>query len=496
MKFSTSLSKLALSLLTLVVLSGYSDVAGQASGPLRLHPQNPHYFLYQNKPTVIVGSGEHYGAVVNLDFDYRKYLQATARDGMNTTRLFTGAYIEKLGDFGIKKNTLAPAEGRAILPWKRSNTAGYTLGGNKFDLEQWDDAYFARLKDFMDEANRNGVIVEVCLFSAHYGAGWNYSPFNPKNNVNNTNEVASVLVNTLDNGNILPYQEKYVRKIVQELNGYNNIYFEIQNEPWAESPDKVMTRNEYGPADDWRMQHQVVSQKSNDWHRRVAEWIIDEEKKLPKKHLISQNISNFSYPITEPDPNISIFTFHYAFPEAVYANYHLNRVIGFNETGFAGSKDETYRRQAWRFMMAGGGLFNHLDYSYSVGAEDGLDTSYEAPGGGSPALRAQFKTLRTFFEGIDFVSLRPDQLVVKAAPGSTTYALSDGRSQWVIYVEQLSVKGYPLTLNVPKGTYQAEWTDVVTGQKLKTTTVTNGLLSVPESSSDKVVVIRSSAAKK
>ena len=36
---------------------------------LQLLPQNPHYFQYQGKPTVIVGSGEHYGAVMNLDFN-------------------------------------------------------------------------------------------------------------------------------------------------------------------------------------------------------------------------------------------------------------------------------------------------------------------------------------------------------------------------------------------------------------------------------------------
>ncbi|HEV7347292.1 DUF6298 domain-containing protein [Telluribacter sp.] len=486
----------AFSLLAVLYLAEQLPAFGQTSGPLQLHPQNPHYFQYQNKPLVLVGSGEHYGAVINLDFDYKKYLQATAQDGMNTTRLFTGAYIEKLGDFGIQKNTLAPAEGRVILPWKRSGTGGYTLGGNKFDLNQWNEEYFARLKDFMTVANQQGVVVEICLFSAHYGGGWNYSPFNPKNNVNNTNEIGSVLVNTLENGNILAHQEKYVRKLVLELNGFTNFYLEIQNEPWAEAPDKVMNRNEYGPAEDWKMQYQVVSKKSDDWHRRVAQWIKDEEKSLANKHLISQNISNFSYPITEADPNISIFTFHYALPEAVRENYHLNRVIGFNETGFAGSKNETYRRQAWRFMMVGGGLFNQLDYSYSVGSESGQDTSYKAPGGGSPALRAQFKIMKNFLNGLNLPTLQPDLSVVKAAPGTHTTALSDGKSQWVIYLEQVSVKGYPLTLNLPRGTYQAEWMDVTTGQKLPATTVTNGQLPVPESTSDKVVVIRAASARK
>ena len=29
--------------------------------PLALHPENPHYFLFRGKPTVLVTSGEHYG---------------------------------------------------------------------------------------------------------------------------------------------------------------------------------------------------------------------------------------------------------------------------------------------------------------------------------------------------------------------------------------------------------------------------------------------------
>jgi len=30
--------------------------------------------------------------------------------------------------------------------------AGYRNGGNRFDLETWDEAYFARLKDFVATA--------------------------------------------------------------------------------------------------------------------------------------------------------------------------------------------------------------------------------------------------------------------------------------------------------------------------------------------------------
>jgi len=43
-----------------------------AAGPIALHPDNPHYFKWRGKAAVISTSGEHYGAVLNLDFNYRR----------------------------------------------------------------------------------------------------------------------------------------------------------------------------------------------------------------------------------------------------------------------------------------------------------------------------------------------------------------------------------------------------------------------------------------
>src|SRR3954466_8071077 len=92
-----------------------------AGPPLQLHPENPHYFLWRGKPTVLITSGEHYGALLNLDFDYRKYLDTLAADGMMLTRVFSGAYVEPEGAFNIARNTLAPLPGRFISPWARSS---------------------------------------------------------------------------------------------------------------------------------------------------------------------------------------------------------------------------------------------------------------------------------------------------------------------------------------------------------------------------------------
>jgi hypothetical protein len=59
-----------------------------AAAPIRLHPDNPHYFLFRGRTTVLITSGEHYGSVLNPDFDYRKYVATLAADGLNYTRLF------------------------------------------------------------------------------------------------------------------------------------------------------------------------------------------------------------------------------------------------------------------------------------------------------------------------------------------------------------------------------------------------------------------------
>ena len=111
--------------------------------PLALHPDNPHYFLYRGRPTVLVSSAEHYGAVLNRDFDFHKYLAELEAHGLNQTRTFAGAYCESPGSFNIARNTLAPAEGKFLCPWARSDTPGYPNGGNKFDLSRFDGAYFA-----------------------------------------------------------------------------------------------------------------------------------------------------------------------------------------------------------------------------------------------------------------------------------------------------------------------------------------------------------------
>ncbi len=446
-----------------------SSTALLRAEPIRLHPANPHYFLFQGKAVALVTSGEHYGAVLNADVDYRKYLATLEADGLNYTRLFGGSYVEAPGkSFGILRNDLAPLPGRFVAPWMSRD--------GKLDLNTWNPEFFRRYHEFLGEAARRGIVVEVTLFSSQYGeAQWSLSPFNPANNVNRIDAIDWKKVNTLENGQILGFQERYTRKLVHEANEFDNVIFEIQNEPWSDRPVLADVVNPYlfPPArDQYPNSIDVADALSLAWQARVAEWITSEESSLPRKHLLAQNYSNFVAPIRQLVPHVSLVNFHYAYPQAATVNYGFGLAIGYDETGFLGQDDRAYLRQAWNFLLAGGSTFDSLDYSFTPGHEDGADTEKNGPGGGSPTFRHQLRILVEFLRTLPLVSLAPDTTTVKHAGGTFPHVLSNTDGVYAMYLDGSGP--VDLRLELPHGDYAGEWLDVRTGEKVPVARFTLG----------------------
>ncbi len=427
--------------------------------PLCLHPRNSHYFLFREKPVVLIGSTEHYGAVMNLDFDYIKYLDELASFGLNITRTFSGIYVEPQGAFNIAKNTLAPGQGKFICPWARSSEPGYPGGGNKFDLTKWDPEYFARLKDFIAEAGKRNIVVELDLFSNFYDTvQWKLSPLYYSNNINGFKPVEDHReILSLRHPRLLKIQEEMVKKILEECNSFDNLYYEVCNEPYFGDKEALDT-----------------------WEEHMTGIIDGIEKGLPEKHLISQNIENGSMKIVNPHPAVSIFNFHYAAPPVTVAmNYELNKPIGDNETGFRGTADAHYRKEGWDFMTAGGALYNNLDYSFTTENEDGSFRFPETqPGGGGKSLRNQLRILIEVFREIDFIRMKPVEYLQKAQlpKNASVKILEEAGKQYLIYINntasektdslssgQTTSEGISLPINLPAGNYKYEWIDPVSG---------------------------------
>ena len=411
----------------------------RAAEPIALHPVNPHVFNFRGKPTILVGSTEHYGAVLNLDFDSAPYLDELQRSGLNLTRLFSGTYREVPGTFNIRDNTLAPKPGRFLCPWARA--------GERFDLQHWDDAYFERLRSFLAEASARGVVVELSLFCPLYeDALWNVNPMNARNNVNGVGNCPRTEVFTKTHADLLAVQEALVRKIVSELKDFDNLFYEICNEPY------------FGGV-------------TLDWQAHIAATIADAENERSHRHLIAQNIANGKARVENPDPHVSILNFHYASPpDTVGLNYGLGRPIGDDETGFRGTGDRVYRVEAWDFLLAGGTLFDNLDYSFTTDHEDGTaPVADPTPGGGGPTLRTQLKILKDFLEGFDFLHMAPDtRSIATVLPEDhppSLRVLSEPGKAYAIYVH--GGTWTEIAIDVPPGNYRAEWVEPRTGKVAK-----------------------------
>jgi hypothetical protein len=414
--------------------------------PLKLHPDNPHYLWFDGKPAVLITSGEHYGAVLNTEFDYGPYLDELKAHTFNLTRTFAGTYREVPGSFKIVDNTLAPAPGKYLCPWARSDVPGAADGGNKFDLARWDGAYFKRLKDFIAQAGKRGIVVELVLFCTFYDdALWKINPMNTANNVNDVEAVGREQVFTPKNVKLVAFHDALVRKIATELRDADNLYYEVCNEPYFAG----VTR---------------------EWQEHIIATLVDAETKLPHRHLIAQNIANGAAKIEKPNKHVSIFNFHYATPPTtVGINYALDRVIGDDETGFKGTGDFAYRSEAWDFVIAGGAIYSNLDYSFTPKHPDGTFKVTTSPGGGGQPLRKQLAILKRFIEGFELVRMAPHNEVIAAGipAKATARCLAEPGKAYAIYIKGGTQAKLKLTL--PAGTYTAEWLDTQSGAVTRTT---------------------------
>lgn len=415
--------------------------------PLSRHPDNPHYFLFRGKPTVLITSGEHYGAVLNRDFDYVPYLDTLAACEYNQTRLFSGTYRELPGSHNIENNTLAPEPASYLCPWQ-CVARGPTGEPLKWDLTEWDPVYWERLHHFVAEASHRGIVVEFVFFCYFYNDTlWRAGPMHPDNNINDLTVESRSHVYGLDHPEILTLQEALIRKTVTELNGYDNVFYEIINEPYS-SRDGA---------------------RYLDWQHHLVDVLVGTEAALPNQHLIAINYENCVLRIDTPHPEVSILNFHYAYPEAVAWNYHLNRPIADDETGFKGATPTPYRTEVWAFMLSGGAAISHLDYSFTVAHPDGTAPIVgSTPGHGGPEWRSQLTALKRFLDDLDLLAMapHPETIILGNKAHVRAAVLAEVGQAYAVYLWG-SGASLDLTVTLPAGDYDVTWINPADGRVLK-----------------------------
>lgn len=446
--------------------------------PVSICPQNMHYYCMNGQPVLLITSAEHYGSVVNGDFDYIPYLDKLKAYGLNYTRIYAGAMFETY-DKWVVGNPLGLTSQSMVVPWARSGVSGYMLGGNKFDLDHWNPKYFARLKDFITKAGERGITVEICFFNSQYTDTWPISPLYYQNNVQGVGNNSFLDAQTLKNAGLVRRESEYVGKITREVNPFDNVILEICDECASSGPGAgaVLT----GP-----------------WVSHMVDVVRNTEKSLPKKHLLAQEVEGiFGGPMDfSMDPRVQIIVGQYLWKadynelrgemgglRALDSKYNLNKPIEMNETNwyplwYVGDKIADSRVEAWEFVVGGGAGFNQLNGSYTP----------EDPAGNSPDnahILTALRSLKGFMESFDYVRMSQDRnFIVGGIPMGMIYrVLSEPGKQYAVYMHhsQLVQEGHSykvtpgnyketLVLDLPRGNYQADWVNpsdgsIITSEK-------------------------------
>lgn len=232
-----------LSVLLLIVAFPSSLFAAATSGPLRVSTANPRYFA-DGTGKIVLLTGSHtwaslqdYGAASPAPvFDFNGYLNILAQNNHNFVRLWAWENTRwapwTSGDFNYSPS-----------PYARPGPGTAADGAAKFDLTQFNQAYFDRLRARVIAARDRGIYVSVMLFQgwsieSKISGGnnpWLAHPFRAANKINGINgdpngDGQGTEVHTLAVPAATAFQEAYVRKVVDTVNDLDNVLYEVANE--------------------------------------------------------------------------------------------------------------------------------------------------------------------------------------------------------------------------------------------------------------------------
>jgi hypothetical protein len=248
-----SLAWLGLALACATLPAAVSSAAAPAPRPdrtLRVLPSNPRYFTDgSGRAVYLTGSHVWWNLAGDETFDfclrdpasrfsYDAYLDDLTRHGHNFFRLWAYELI--------RWNSCGRIVSLDFHPWARTGSGLAADGKPRFDLGRFNPAYFSRLRDRVAKAQRRGFYVSVMLFEGwavqfeEDGWGWKGHPFNPLNNANGLDadvngDGRGLEIHSLADPRVLAIQEAYVRRVIDTVNGFDNVLYEIANESGVHS---------------------------------------------------------------------------------------------------------------------------------------------------------------------------------------------------------------------------------------------------------------------
>jgi len=336
------------------------------------------------------------------------------------------------------------------MPYLRPGPALALDGKPKFDLTQFDPAYFARMRTRVIQAGQRGIYVSIMLFDGWSiegkglatGNPWPGHPFNRNNNINGidgdpNNTGEGLATHTLAIPTVVALQEAYVRRVIDAVNDLDNVLYEISNESRAG-----------GGAEEWEA-HMIAVIKQY-------------EATKPKQHPVGMTA------LWPGGTNATLFA---SSADWIAPNGSLDqpasdgsKVILLDTDHLCGiCLDESW---VWKSLTRGLNpmLMDPFDGAYAptAGHYNLSDPLWEL-------VRTNLGYARTFADRMNLIAMQPhDQLA------STGYCLANVGVEYLVYLPAGGTVPVTVNLTGVTGTRTVEWFNPTTGTTTAGGTTTGG----------------------
>lgn len=430
-------------------------------GPLRLLKSNPRYFIDPAGHPVYLTGSHHWFSFQDGGksdppplFDYSEYLSFMERHNHNFIRLWVKEQARWFPSADLHSDYyLSP------MPYNRIGPGMARDGKPKFDLDQFNPAYFDRLRDRVVAAGARGIYVSIMLFNGWGvmpfedlglpGNPWLGHPFHRDNNVNgvdgdiNGNDQGDE-VHTLGSDprqvTRLKRQEAYVSKVIDTVNDLDNVLYEVGNE---------------------------IVEASTEWQYHIVRYVKAYEAVKPKQHPVGMTFQgmqggaaphNYSLwdspadwisPGTREAPGDPL-TMSYREDPPVAS--HAKVIITDTDHLWGVGGDRVW---VWKSFMRG---LNPI-YMDPYGRQD-------QPKADESARRAMGDTL-IFAGQINLALMEPRPEV-----SSTTYCLAQENREYLIYVpppseaSSTTQSSRTITVDLPAREFHMNWFNPETGERM------------------------------
>jgi hypothetical protein len=391
--------------------------------PLRIDPDNPYYFLdTKGKPLMLFGDYT-WETFSGVNSDYNEFFKSLKSRGLNLARVWLWWGCEEL-----PSGYSFPAERKLhIEPFLREGPGTANDGRPKYNLDKFNPVFFERLVDFCRSADKYGINLQLMMMDAwmiKHAYLWKLNAFNAANNINGVDGDSAKTGKGTDGKNgfcsmgnpkAMQYQKAYIKKVVEAVNSFKKIYFEIANE------------NYY----------------NEEWELALCDYIKEIEILMPNQHMtIRRDFPSHSYVIQKWDPLVV--------HKGIMDKRYLKVPLLFDTDWIINNNDEEVRKAMWS-AVASGAHFSYMDDAV-VFYRDSVFRDTRA------ALHRQIDLMAALMKKLKPWEMIPDDSVVKSG---LAFAMT-GNGTLFAYLPS----GGTVTMNVPsdRAVISTKWFDPLTGR--------------------------------